>query len=132
MVRVAVSFVAMVFICNDSAAGPPNQAGAPVDPTADNAPPAADDTDIIFPDVGDWVLYCDRRPKRTRAKLGELREKLLRQCFFEIDQLMKDCISHSELSECLGIGMGLAALIIRYAEEDVAQVCAGTFNMNQA
>jgi hypothetical protein len=105
---------------------------------SDKTPPVASttaadsDTDISFLDVGDWVTYCDNHPKRSRAQLGMLRDKLLDQGFFDIDQLIGVCILHSDLAQCLGVGMGIAALIIRYAEEDVAKVRAGTFNMNPA
>jgi hypothetical protein len=98
-------------------------------PSVATGTPAAD-ADITFPDVGDWARYCDTIPKRDRIKLGKLSKKLDDQGFFEIDQLTGDRISHSDLSTALGIGLGVAALIVKYAEEDVAQVRAGTFNMN--
>ena len=91
---------------------------------------SAADADITFPDVSTWVTYCDRLPKRRRAQLGTLGNRLTQQGFFEIDQLTKDRISHSDLAQGLDIGIGTAALIVRYAEEDVAQVRAGTFNMD--
>ena len=59
-----------------------------------------------------------------------LGNKLTEQGFFEIDQLTRDRISHSDLAQCLGIGVGIAALIVRYVEEDVARVRAGTFDMD--
>ena len=118
--------------CSGHGAGPPSQAGVLLHSTgtSDKAPAVGADTDIEFPDVGDWVTYCDSLPKRSRARLSTLREQLLQQGFFEIDQLTGDRISHNDLSVSLGIGIGLAALIVRYAEEDVVQVRAGTFNMN--
>jgi hypothetical protein len=75
---------------------------------------------------------CDKIGKRSRANLGLLRERFQEQGFFQIDQLTGDRISHSDLSQCLGIGMGYAALVVRYAEEDVKLVCEGTFNMDTA
>jgi hypothetical protein len=111
------------------AVGPSLQVGVPSG-AAPMAPAMAADADIVFPDVGDWTTYCDTIPKRRRAQLGTYRDTLIRQGFFEIDQLTGDRISHADLAQCLGVGVGIAALIVRYAEEDVAQVRAGTFNMN--
>jgi hypothetical protein len=91
---------------------------------------ATADADITFPDVSDWAKYCDSIPKRQRAQLSKLSNKLTEQGFFEIDQLTGDRISHSDLAQSLGIGVGIAALIVRYAEEDVARVRAGTLHMN--
>jgi hypothetical protein len=104
----------------------------PLHSTSDKAPATAADTDIEFPDVSDWVIYCNSLPKRSWAQLGSLHDRLRNQGFFEIDQLTGDCISHSDLAQSLGIGMGIAALIVKYAEDDVAQVHAGTFKMNLA
>ena len=115
------------------AAGP--QASMPFHHASEKAPPAlttAADTDINFLDVGNWVTYCNNHPKHSWAQLGTLRDKLFQQGFFDIDQLIGDHISHSDLAQCLGVGMGIAALIVRYAEEDVANVRTGTFNMNPA
>ena len=100
------------------------QIGVPLEVTL------AADADIIFPDVSDWAKYYDGIPKRRRAQLGTLGNKLTEQGFFEIDQLTRDRISHSDLAQCLGIGVGIAALIVRYAEEDVARVRVGTFDMD--
>ena len=93
-------------------------------------PAAASDADITFPDAGDWAMYCDRILNRRRAKLGTLRDKLTQQGFFEIDQLTGGRISHSDLAQSLEVGIGIAALIVRWAEEDIAQVQAGTFDMD--
>ena len=115
------------------AAGP--QASMPFHHASDKAPLAlttAADMDINFPDVGDWVTYCDNHPKCSRVQLGTLCNKLFQQGFFDINQLIGDHISHSDLTQCLRVGMGIAALIVRYAEEDVANVCTGTFNINPA
>ena len=90
----------------------------------------AADADIVFPDVSDWANYCNTLLRRSRAQLGSLGSKLTEQGFFEIDQLTGGRISHSDLAQCLGIGVGIAALIVRYADEDVAKVRVGTFNMN--
>ena len=111
-------------ICYYLDAGLNPQVGAPLEAAL------AADTDIIFPDVSDWAKYCDSLPKRRRAQLSTLGDKLTQQGFFEIDQLTRDRISHIDLAQCLGIGVGIAALIVRFAEEDVARVRAGTFRMD--
>jgi hypothetical protein len=100
-------------------------------PSPNNSSPTST-TDIDYPDTGDWVAHCDTLPKRSRANLGALRERLLEQGFFEIDQLTRDNITISDLVSSLGVGTGIAALIIRYADEDVARVREGTFEMNTA
>lgn len=95
-------------------------------------PPPVPAANIDYPEVDDWVMYCDKLAKRSRAKLGLLRERFQEQGFFQIDQLTGDWISHCDLSQSLGIGMGIVALIVRYAEEDVKHVREGTFNMDTA
>ncbi|KAH9992366.1 hypothetical protein BJV77DRAFT_445117 [Russula vinacea] len=115
---------------SESAMGVNNGPQASV-PSPNNSSPTST-TDIDYPDVGDWVAHCDTLPKRSRANLGALRERLLEQGFFEIDQLTRDNITISDLVSSLGVGTGIAALIIRYADEDVACVREGTFEMNTA
>ena len=104
-------------------------AGVGVNPTAPSGATPAADAGITFPDIGNWAIYRDTIEKRRQANIGKLSDKLIEEGFFEIDQLTSERISHADLAQSLGIGIGLAALIIRFAEEDVAQVRAGTFNM---
>jgi hypothetical protein len=61
--------------------------------------------DIVFPNVSDWAKYCESIPKRRRARLSTLGNKLIEQGFFEIDQLTGDRISHSDLAQSVGVGM---------------------------
>ncbi|KAH9991695.1 hypothetical protein BJV77DRAFT_962669 [Russula vinacea] len=112
---------------SESAMGVNNGPQASV-PSPNNSSPTST-TDIDYPDTGDWVAYCDSLPKRSRASLGALRERLLEQGFFEIDQLTRDNITISDLVSSLGVGTGIAALIIRYADEDVARVPRGPGDM---
>ena len=109
-------------------------AGVGVNPTAPSgATPhmtAAADADIVFPDIANWAIYCDTIEKHHWANIGNLDDKLIEEGFFEIDQLMSKHISHTDLAQSLGIGIGLAALIVRFAKGDVAQVQAGTFNID--
>jgi len=95
------------------------------------ANPAAD-ADIVFPDVGDWAKYCDTIQKCRRAEVGKLGDKLTREGFFAIDQLTHDRIATEELARSVDIGIGLAALIIKYADKDAAKVQAENFNMDPA
>ena len=108
------------FTCRYLAAG--------LNPQVDAPTPA--DANIVFPDVSDWAKYCDSIPRRRRADLGTLSDKFTQEGFFEINQLTKDRISLSELAQSLGIGFGIAGLIVRYVEEDIAQIRAGTFTMD--
>lgn len=94
------------------------------------ATPAVANADIVFPDVSDWAVYYNGILRCCQAQLGTVSNKLVDQGFFEIDQLTEDCISHNNLVQSLGIGIGIAALIIRYADKDIAKVQAGTLNMN--
>lgn len=128
---VVMSYNCSMFDVRHSAAGP--QALHPNHPTSNPAaPPTVDTDDIIYPDVSDWAIYCDMHPKRSRAQVGALCSKLTEQGFFNLDQLTSNQIEQRDLSFGLEIGIGLAALIIRYADEDVARVRAGTFNMDAA
>jgi hypothetical protein len=102
------------------------QVGAPSEATP------TPDKNIVYPDVRDWARYCDTIPERRQAQIGSLVDKFADQGFFEIDQLTMGRISHRELTQSLGIGLGIAALIIRYAAEDIARVRAGTFRMDSA
>jgi hypothetical protein len=47
----------------------------------------------------------------------------------QINQLTRDRISVEQLSEWIGIGKGIADLIIQYAEEDVALAKAGRLSL---
>ena len=93
------------------------------------ANPAAD-ADIVFPDVGDWAKYCDTIQKHRRAEVGKLGNKLTWEGFFKIDQLTHDHIAIKELAQSVDIGIGLAALIIKYADKNAAKVWAGNINMD--
>jgi hypothetical protein len=128
---VAADLQRLIALCNHLAVAL-QQPTASLHSTSDKAPATAADTDIEFPDVSDWVIYCDSLPKRSWAQLGSLHDRLHDQGFFDIDQLTGGHISHSDLAQSLGIGMGIAALIVRYAEDNVVQVHAGTFKMNLA
>jgi hypothetical protein len=88
----------------------------------------AADAQLEFPDSHDWVEYCDRVPRRSRANLGQYGDKLIEEGFLEIIQLTR--VSPRDLAASLGIGLGLAELITTYAQEDVDQVWAGAFNMD--
>ena len=77
-------------------------------------------------------LYCDKHPQQSRAQFGELSAKLDEQGYLWIDQLTGDHVLQSNLAQYLQIGLGKAALIIRWAEEDMAHICKGTFSMDLA
>lgn len=58
--------------------------------------------------------------------------KLEDQGYLQIDQLTSDHVSQSDLAQYLNIGLGKAALIVKYVDGDVASVWEGTFNMDLA
>lgn len=106
---------------------PTGQLGGPSQQTA-----LSTKSNIVFPDVSEWVVYCDRHPQWSRARIGDLSAKLDKQGYLWIDQLTSDQVSQSNLAEYLSIGLGTAALIIKYADDDMACVRERTFNMDLA
>ncbi|KAH9956507.1 hypothetical protein BC827DRAFT_1378551 [Russula dissimulans] len=92
-------------------------------------PTPSNEQKVDLPTVPEWVLYCDNHPKRSKANLGDLCEKFTREGYLDIDQLSSACISPKDLAQSLEIGFGLASLIIRYADEDVASVHSGTLSL---
>ena len=107
---------------------------APTNLNAHHAPEATQtttaDNDLLYPDVADWIQYCDRHPKRLKARLGDLGVVLAREGFDSLDQLGKKHVADSDLARSLGIGLGRAARITTFAEEDIALLRAGQFDMN--
>jgi hypothetical protein len=116
------------------APAPVTPAFAPVNSNAPNAqPPPPTNSEIIFPEVSAWADHCDANDRHARmGKVGELRGRLAAEGYFEIDQLTGDRVSQVDLAHALNIGLGRAALIIKWAEEDVAKVHAGSFILNTA
>jgi len=94
-------------------------------------PQVPDDAEIDFPEVQAWAAHCDANAKRARlGGIGDLRWKLTQEGYVEIDQLIGNRVSQADLANALGIGLGRAGLIIKWADEDVAKVRSGNFTLN--
>jgi hypothetical protein len=76
-----------------------------------------------------WLTYCDQHPQRRGEDFSSHASKFDKEGYRRIHQLTGDRITVEKLSDWLSIGKGIADLLIRYAEEDVELVKAGTFSM---
>ena len=83
-----------------------------------------------YPKISDWLEYCDRHLDRYGENFSSLSQKFDQEGYRRIHQLAGDRVSVEKLSTWLGIGKGTADLLIRYAEEDVELIRAGTFSMS--
>jgi len=79
--------------------------------------------------IADWLALCDNHPQRSGENFGCLATKFDEEGFRRLHQLTGDRITVEKLLEWLGIGKGTADLILGYAEEDVAAIRAGSFQM---
>ena len=103
----------------------------PMNPNPNTQPTAPGNADIIFPEVYTWADHCDSDPRRARlCRVGPLRQKLADEGYIDIDQLTSDHVSQVDLAEALKIGLGIAGLVIKWADEGVAKVCQGTYVPN--
>ena len=103
----------------------------PMNPNPNTQPTAPGNADIIFPEIYMWADHCDSDPRRARlCRVGPLRQKLADEGYIDIDQLMSDCVSQVDLAGALKIGLGIAGLVIKWADEDVAKVRQGTYVPN--
>jgi hypothetical protein len=80
-----------------------------------------------IPKVIDWFSYLDQHPQRnqdeiTYAPFGPILKK---EGFFRISQLKSDHVGPEHLTKWLGIGFGVAVLIIQYVEHDLAAIRSG-------
>jgi hypothetical protein len=99
--------------------GPPstlNPAGAPI-------------IKVNYPMIIPWLNYCDKHPERCGEDFSAHADKFNKEGYRRLHQLTGDRVSVEKLSDWLGIGKGTADLLIRYAEEDLELVKAGTFTM---
>jgi hypothetical protein len=86
-------------------------------------------SDTQYPSIYPWLLYCDRHPHRGGDDLTNLGPKFEKEGFRYISQLSRARVSIEQLSKWLGIGKGIADLLLQYAESDVELVHAGMFSM---
>jgi len=84
------------------------------------------------PKIATWLNYCDNHPDRCGEAFTLYAPKFEEEGWRHIHQLTGDCISVEKLSDWLGIGKGTADLLIRYVEEDMELIRAGTFTMELA
>lgn len=112
--------------------GPPHTTpGLAMANTPNIQPPAPGNADVIFPEVNEWVNHCDADPKRARlGRIGPLCQKFADEGYVDIDQLTSDRVSQTDLAGALQIGLGIAGLVIKWADEDVARVRQGTYVPN--
>lgn len=98
-------------------------------PNPPNAQPLlAISSEIDFPHVTEWAVHCDSDDIRLRrGGVGDICDKLVKEGFYYIDQLVGDRVAQADLANALKIGLGRAGNVIKWAEEDVAQVRAQTF-----
>ena len=86
---------------------------------------------MIFPEVCTWADHCNSDPRHARlCRVGPLRQKLADEGYIDIDQLTSDRVSQADLAGALKIGLGIAGLVIKWADEDVAKVHKGTYVLN--
>ena len=83
---------------------------------------------VEYPNIGPWLKYCDRHPRRSGDDLGALADKFSEEGFRDIGNLSGPHISVEELSKWLGIKHGLTLCLLSYADEDVELAKAGTFS----
>lgn len=111
---------------------PPQWYPPPPPSTINPIPPAVNLVPAVrveYPKISPWLIHCDQHPARSGEDFSLLAQKFSDEGFRRIHQLTGDRISVEKLSDWLGIGKGTADLLIRYAEEDVEFVKAGTFVM---
>jgi hypothetical protein len=115
-------------------APPPQLALNPAPPAPNPALPAPNRSvkSSDYPKIPAWLTYCDNHPERCGEDFSLYAWKFEREGWRRIHQLTGDRISVEKLSDWLSIGKGTADLLIRYAEEDVDHIKAGTFTMTLA
>jgi hypothetical protein len=103
----------------------------PQNTLAANAVPAPG-APVVYPQISDWLRYCDRHPDRAGENFGTHIDAFNQQGYRRINQLTGSRMTVEKMSDWLSIGKGTADLLIHYAEEDVALVKSGMFSMTLA
>lgn len=98
-----------------------NPAGLPAQP-----PP---NKKVDCPSIAPWLEYCDKHPIHSRDNLSKHIFSFNKEGYWHINQLTSNQVSVEKLASWVKIGMGIADLVIRYADEDMALVNAGQFTM---
>ena len=82
---------------------------------------------IEYPDVERWCHYLDGHPLRNKdnIKFTPYASILKEKGFLRIKQLTTNFFKPEDLGRWLDIGVGIAVLIMQYAQEDVEEIRAG-------
>jgi hypothetical protein len=111
------------------AMGVPPQAGSnllhPIAMQTQSLPSNKMDSPKVMP----WLNYCDRHPNHCGDSLSDYTHKFDQEGYHRVDQLTSNRVSVENLVGWVKIGIGIAGLVIRYADEDMVLVNAGQFSM---
>ena len=80
--------------------------------------------------IPEWLRYCDQHPQCCGEDFSEHTSRFDQEGYRRIHQLTGQRITVEKLADWIGIGKGMADLLIRYAEEDVELIKAGIFTMD--
>lgn len=89
-------------------------------------------TTVIYPNIADWLNYCDRHPDRAGEDFKTHIAAFNQHGYRRMNQLTGSRMTVEKLSQWLSIGVGTADLLIQYAKEDVALIKNGLFSMKLA
>jgi hypothetical protein len=87
---------------------------------------------VVYPNIADWLNYCDSHPDRAGEDFKTHIVAFDRHGYRRMNQLIGPRMTVEKLSDWLSIGVGTADLLIQYAEEDVALIKNGLFSMKLA
>jgi hypothetical protein len=87
---------------------------------------------VVYPNIADWLDYCDSHPDRAGEDFGSHIAAFHRHGYRCMNQLTGPRMTIEKLSEWLSIGVGMADLLIQYAEENVVLIKSGSFSMKLA
>ena len=100
---------------------PMNPAGLPAQPLPNKK--------VDCPSIAPWLEYCDKHPIHSGDNLSKHIFSFNKEGYRRINQLTSNRVSVEKLASWVKIGMGIADLVIWYADEDMALVNAGQFTM---
>jgi hypothetical protein len=89
-------------------------------------------TAVIYPNIADWLNYCDSHPDCAGEDFKTHIMAFDRHGYQCMNQLMGPRMTVEKLSDWLSIGVSTADLLIQYAEEDVVLIKNGLFSMKLA
>jgi hypothetical protein len=85
---------------------------------------------VVYPNISDWLEYCDRHQHRRGEGFSNHIQAFEQEGYRRINQLTGKRMTVEKLSEWVHIGTGTADLLIQYAEEDVELIKRGVFSMS--